>query len=170
MVGGEQSLLEQLAAARNESAENRETFIKIPGYEETGIDVLAKYKLLTGPEIEEISKKLRPKAGGQQRSLWNVNLAAALDTMARACIGIYVQRPTDEEPVPLTVNGEPILHYGDPNLKVALGIDDSVNTTRRVIIAAFCDNELAVSDHSVKLNRWFQNTNRDVDADFLGEG
>ena len=56
MVGGEQSLLEQLAPARNESAENRETFIKIPGYEETGIDVLAKYKLLTGPEIEEISK------------------------------------------------------------------------------------------------------------------
>lgn len=166
----ETSLFDQLASAREETAENRETFIVIPGYESSGMDLLARYRLVDGPELEEIARRVEGKGKRRQRGLWSKNLSAALDTMARACTGIYIQRPTDEEPVPLTVGGEAVSGYGDPNLKTALKIkDESIDTTRKMIVKVFCDNELAISSHSVKLNRWFQNTGLEVDEELLGE-
>lgn len=163
-----QNLLEALAEAREETAEGRETFITIPGYEKSGIELLAQYRLLSGPEIEAIARK----ATGKQRSRRNfqMGLAAACDTMAAACTGIYFQRPEDDVPQPLTVGGEPVINFGDPKLKQGLKIPEEVNTTRGVILSVFCDNELAVVNHSAKLQMWFGNTNSDVDLEFLGEG
>lgn len=166
-LASSESLLESLAAAREETAEDRETFIAIPGYEKAGLELLARYRLLSGPEIEGIARKAM---GKNRRRSFAQGLAAACDTMAAACTGIYFQRPEDDEPQPLTVGGQHIVNYGDPKLKQALKIGDDVTTARGVILSTFCDNELAVVEHSTKLQRWFGNTNSELDADFLGEG
>jgi hypothetical protein len=162
------SLLEALAEARADTAEDRETFIAIPGYEKAGLELLARYRLLSGPEIEAIGRRALGKQG--RRRTFQQGLVAACDTMAAACTGIFFQRPEDNEPQQLTVGGEPIINYGDPKLKQALKIGDDVNTTRGVILSVFCDNELAVVNHSTRLQMWFGDTNSQVDADFLGEG
>lgn len=163
-----QNLLESLAEAREESAEDRETFITIPGYEKSGIELLARYRLLSGAEIEAISRKAMGGSRRQRRN-FQQGLGAALDVMASACIGIYYQRPEDHAPLPLTVGGQPVENYGDPKLKDGLKIPDEVNTARGVIVSVFCDNEIAVVNHSARLQQWFGNTNADVDIDFLGE-
>jgi len=160
------NLLESLAEAREESAEHRETFITIPGYDKAGVELLARYRLLSGNEIESIAKKAL--GGKRARRSFQQGLAAALDTMAAACTGIFVQKPEDVEPVPLTVGGEPILNYGDPKLKDALKI--TADTARGVIVGVFCDNELAIMNHSARLQMWFGNTNSEMDIEFLGEG
>lgn len=164
----ETTLFQQLATQRESTASRRETFITIPGYEGSGIELLAQYKLLDGPTLERIGTKNNLGAT-RKRGLWASNMNAALDVLNTACTGIYFQRETDEKPLPLTVGLQAISGYGDPNLKTALGIDPSIDTARKVIIAVFCDNELAVSNHSIKLQRWFVDANANVDAEFLGE-
>lgn len=164
-----QNLLEALAEAREETSEHRETFLSIPGYiEKSGIDLLARYRLLSGPEIEAIARKAMGKQG--RRRNFQQGLAAALDTMAMACTGIFFQRPEDDEPQPLTVGGEAIINYGDTKLRRGLKISEDITTARGIILAVFSNNELAVVEHSTRLQRWFGNTNAEVDAEFLGEG
>lgn len=167
LVDQQPNLLEQLAAVRAETADDHETFITIPGYESSGITLMAKYRLLSGQEVERIAKKAM---GKNRKRNFEVGLQAAMDTMAHACVGIYIQRDEDPEPVPLTLGGDPILNYGDPKLKEGLKLTDFANTTRKVIIEVFCNNELAVMNHSIKLQRWFGNTNSELDDEFLGEG
>lgn len=165
----EQSLWDQLAQAREESAQARETFIAIPGYK--GIDLLARYRLLEGHEIEKIARRsMGKKKQRQAGSMWDRNLSAAMDTMAEACTGIYYQREGDEEPQALAFGDEPIFGFGDPGLVTGLRLDPSLDTVRKVILAMFGGNDLAISDHAIRLNRWFTDTNIDVDEDFLGEG
>jgi hypothetical protein len=164
----EQSLWGNLAQQREEISQQRETLIQIPGY--TGIDVYARYRLLTGDELEKIARRTMGKKSGAKLSTWERNLTAALDTMADACSGIFYQLAGMDSPKPVTVNGSPVLNYGDPKLQEGLKIPSEVKTTRGVILSMFGNNDLAVSAHAVKLNRWFSDTNRDVDDEFLGEG
>lgn len=165
------NLLDQLAEKRREASENRETLIAIPGYEDSGITLYAKYRLLTGPELERIAKA-QERGKGKQRGLWTRSLSAACAVMSSACVGIFYQTDEMDEPQPLCFpfpDGQEITGFNDPNLASALKIERA-DTARALITGVFCDNELAVSTHSVKLNRWFGNTNVEVDDEFLGEG
>jgi hypothetical protein len=161
-----ESILDALREARDETATHHETFINIDGYEKSGIELLARYSLVSGRELEQIGKWF-PQ--GKRLRTWEVGLAMAMDVMAHACTGIFIRRPEDSEPIPLTVGGEEIVNYGDPKLKTALKLADGLTTTRQIILGVFCDNELSIVGHSAKLQRWFGNTNANVDDDFLGE-
>lgn len=164
----EKSLWDSLSAQREEIAEQRETLIQIQGY--TGVDLYARYRLVEGHRLEKIARKAMGKKGGAKIGSWEKNLAAALDTMAEACTGIFYQLEGMEEPKPVTVGGEEILNYGDPKLREGLKINPAVTSVRGVILSLFGNNDLAVSNHAIKLNRWFSNTSAQVDEDFLGEG
>lgn len=166
----EQSLLEQIAAQRAEIAADRTTFLLIPGY--VGLDILAQYRLPEGKELEPIAKRSRGnRRGGQSGSLWQRNLAVAMDTMALACTGIYYQRDEDKQPKPLTVGGEAIVNFGDPRIAQAFKLSsDEAGSVRRTIVAVFKGNDIAVSDHAMQLNSWFTGQNSDLnDEMFTGE-
>src|SRR5438105_575959 len=104
----ERSLLDSLRKQREVLAETRETFISIPGYEDSGLELLARYRLVNGPELEKLDRKTetREKRRGRAGSRWATNLGGALDTMALACNGVFIQGEGDETPRPLTVGGE----------------------------------------------------------------
>jgi hypothetical protein len=164
---GERSLLEDLATQRAESATDRATFILIPGY--NGIDLLARYRLVEGHELEAIARRIQGKGRRGGGGLWAKNMAAALDTMATACTGIFYQRDTDPAPQQLTVGGEPVENFGDPKLCEGLKILPMPDSVRKIITLVFKGNDIAISNHAMKLNRWFADTNSEVDDDFMGE-
>lgn len=160
-------LLEQLAAKRQEIAETKETFIPIPGYDQKPPLLLANYRLLEGPELAQIGEDIR--ASHRRMSRWDKQLQAAVLMFDRACVGIYVDKG-DGQPVPLTWHGRPISGY-TIDLAEALRFLDKLpeNPTHSdVIFGLFAGNDLAVSQHSFQLNRWFGNTSIDVSEDFLG--
>jgi len=163
----ERSLWDQLAEAREEIAKERETFILIPGYK--GLDMYARYRLIEGKELEGIARKMSSKEGRRGGHLWEKNLNAAMDTMALACTGIFYQTDDDKEPQPLTIGGEPVLNYGDPKLPMGLKMDPSINSARKVIFQMFGGKDLVISDHAMKLNRFFTGANLEVDDEFMGE-
>lgn len=160
---GEQSIFDALTADRDEMANTREALISIPGYGRDGKPaLLAKYKLLEGPEVVRLSRL----AAKGQRDLFQQNLMAAIALMIRACIGIYVQRPGDKEPIPLTLGGIPIEGF-DHRLGTAMRCED--DDPALIVLHVFGGNDIGLVNHAMRLNTWFGNTNADVNEAFLGE-
>lgn len=161
-ANGPQSLMEQLRAKRQEVAETKETMIPLPGYEEVGLQ--AKYRLMDRPEVEKIGKKIR-KQGVKDRGLFQ--MLALVDVIINSTEGFYVHQ--DGEQVELT--------YGDdgphittwPKLAEFLGHAGEPDTARNAVYWIFGNNEFAIGNHGIVLNRWFGNTGAEVDAEFLGE-
>lgn len=162
--GQPDTLLEQLAAKRDEIAATKDTFIPIAGYDREPPLLLAHYRLLEGPELAQIASKIRTEF----KSRWDRSINAAIDTLIAACDGIYVDKG-DGKPVPLQLNGQPITGFDD-NLAEALKFADKLreNFNHRDVVLGLFTNELAISEHNFRLNRWFGDTSSDVTEDFLG--
>lgn len=157
---GPDNLLEQLAAKRREISEIKETFIPIPGYDREPPMLLAKYRLLDGPEIARIGNKIRRET----KNNWDRQVHGAIDTFIAACVGIFVDKGDGEPPVPLTLNGEEITGYTEA---FASALQFEAETARGIVLGVFAHNEIAISQHSFLLNRWFSDTSIDVTKEFL---
>lgn len=161
-----ENVLEALAAKRVELEKNKETFIPIPGYDRSPPILMARYRLLSGPDFEGIAQRVQK----QFRDRWERSLYAAIDTMLAACSGIFVDTG-DGQPKPLTWKGGQVIAGFNPDLANALGFADKMDegqTHRSVVMALFGGNEVMIGTHSVQLNRWMSNTTVEIDQDFLG--
>jgi len=159
------TLLDQLASKRKEIADIRETFVPIPGYDKEPPLLLAKYRLLEGPELDRIGSRVRRDVKGR----WDRQITAAIDTFIAACEGIYVDTGDGAGPRPLTLNGEPITGYTEElaqALKFASELP-SPATARSVVLGLFTNNDVAISSHAMVLSRWFADTSIDVSQEML---
>jgi len=163
-----ENLLEQLAAKRREISDTREVDIPVPGYDTEPPLLLIRYRLLDGHELTQIGIRIRRQQKGDR---WMRALNAALDTFIAACVGIYVDLG-EGDVQPLTYKGEPI-HGFTPELAEALQFEDDLPeraSTRHIVMGLFANNDVAVTQHSYILNRWFQNTSLDINQEMLLEG
>lgn len=162
------NLVEQLAAKRRLIAETKETFIPITGYDQQPPLLLARYRLLDGPELNRIGDKV----GREVKSRWDRQIYSAVDTFVAACIGFYVDKG-DGKPVPMQHAGAEITGY-TVALAEALQYRDEIPdgpdhiVARAVAFGLFANNDAAISEHNFMLNRWFANTSIDVSQGLLG--
>jgi hypothetical protein len=162
-----ENLLEQLAAKRREISENREIDIPVPGYDSEPPLLLIRYRLLDGQTLTLIGSKIRRQTGDR----WHRALNAALDTFIASCVGFYVDLG-DGVVQPLTYKGEHITGF-TVDLAEALQFTKDLPdnpTNRHVALGLFAGNDVAVTQHSFMLNRWFQNTSIDINEEMLLEG
>lgn len=154
------SLLDSLAAQRDEIASAKEVFIPIPGYEASGMTLLARYRLMSGDEVEAIGRKVTRQFKKGQR--YERNVYATIDMMIAACSGIFVDR--DGEKIQLKHNGNEIDGY-DESLSEALKFEAS--SARECVLGVFGNNIIAVQSHSLLLGRWMSDTSTDVMSEML---
>jgi hypothetical protein len=164
---GPQSLADQLRAKRAEIADTRETFVPIVGY--NGPVLATKHKLMDRHEIEVIGRRVarETKDRGER------NMRILVDQIIDSTLGFYYQRAEDPDPVQLQDDsGAPIL--GWDHLAIYLGWEGPTPGNPAVVRTAlyfvFGDNEFAIGQYGILLNRWMGNTAFDVDQEFLGEG
>lgn len=159
------TLLDQLAAKRDAVAENKETFVPVPGYDSGEPPfLLIKYRLLDGAEITRIVSHVRDEF----RNQWERGLYSAVDTFILAVTGVYVDKG-DGIPVPLTVQGQDVLGF-TPALAQALGFAGKIEDPSRprdVVFGLFANNDVAVTQHNYMLNRWFGNTSLKVSRELF---
>lgn len=161
-AAGPQSLMEALRAKRQEIAANKETDIRLPGYDNP--IVLVRYRVLDGKETQDIAKRNQ-----KIRDRFEFGTAVSLDTIIRACTGFYYTLPDDPsgEVHPLNdIQGEHLTKY-DSRTADYFGLE--TESARDVVIGIFGGNEVAVGQHAVQLSRWMGNTSREIDSDLLGE-
>ena len=160
-----ETLLDQLRLAREEIAQSKETFIKVPGYAEKGLPLYIKYRLLEGEELAKIGKRAQ-----NTKDRWRRNVDAATDTLIVACEGLYLDlanEGNEDEYTQLTIDGEPVLGFSVA-VATRLGIQISEQSpARSVVMGLFGGNELAVLQHSMLLQRWMGNTNLDVNEELI---
>jgi hypothetical protein len=161
---GPQSLHEQLRAKRTEIADTRDTMLKVVGYDDPVL--LGKHRLMDRPEIEIIGKRVARET--KDRSERNMRLLC--DQIINSTISFSVQRPFDPEPLPLEdEDGTPIEQWDQ--LAAYLGWAAEGNgTARGALYFVFGNNEFAIGQYGIMLNRWMGNTAYEVDSEFLGEG
>jgi hypothetical protein len=155
------TILESIRTKRRELFENRSTYISIPGYEEIGL--VAQYHLLDGKELDMIGDKVKR----QVKNKVDRGILSAVDVFIAACDGLYLSRDGGTYvPFDPGRRGTPLRY--EPELGSFIGADGA-DTARKVVFALFGDNDAAIGNHSMKLNRWFMNTTRDADEELLGE-
>jgi hypothetical protein len=161
---GPQSLHEQLRAKREEIAETRDTLIGIIGYTEPLL--LTRHGLMDRVEVEQIGKRIlrETKDRGER------NMRLVCDQIINSTKAFFFQRATDIEPILLEdEHGTPIERWDQ--LATYLGWEQAGNgTARAALYFVFGDNEFAIGQYAIKLNRWMGNTAYDVDTELLGEG
>jgi len=160
--GQPDSLLGALREKRREISENKETFITIPGYDSGPPVLMANYRLVEGPEIDRIARKVRQET----RDNWQRQVLAAVDLLIAACQGMYVDLDDGNGPVPMTLKGDPIPGFTN---ELAIALEFDAQTARQVLFGLFADNDVAIMSHSARLGAWMSDTSRNVDEDFLGE-
>jgi hypothetical protein len=160
--GQPDSLLGVLREKRKELSENKQTYIALPGYDKEPPILMALYRLVDGPEIDKIARKVRSEV----KDNWQRQVLSAVDLFITACEGMYVDVDDGKGPQPMTMNGEPIMGYNE-QLAEALQIEST--TARQVVFGVFADNDVAIMQHSVRLGMWMGDTTRNVDELFLGE-
>lgn len=163
-----ENLLDQLAQKRKTINETKETYIPVPGYDENPPLLLARYRLLDGAELSRIGDKIQRDVKGR----WDRQVYASIDTFIAACMGFFVDKG-DGKPVPLVHQGEPITGYTQAlaeALQYAGEVPDGPDhvIARAVAFGLFVNNDVAISEHAFRLNRWFSNTSIDVSQGFLG--
>ena len=160
------SIVDLFRQEQEELASSKSVFIRVNGYEQTGLQI--RYKMPgSGKELEVISSKVQR----QQKDNYSRNLYTAMDTMIHLCDGLFVQPDGVDEPVMLDPDevGEPCGF--DTTLATMLGMDlDADITARAVVKKLFGGNELAVMTHAFDLNRWLQNTKADLNLEIWQVG
>jgi hypothetical protein len=156
----EGTLFDNLVGRRQELANQRETLIPIPGYEDP--QLLVQYKLVPGDELNKIGRKNNKVKDPYMRGLYN-----AMDVMIRSCSGIFVQNGTGD-PEQLTADGDPVEGF-TPAFASKMKIEDN-GSARNVILGLFNNNDIAIGQHSFRLQRWMGDTSLSVDEDLLLSG
>jgi hypothetical protein len=161
-----ENLLEQLAAKRRDLADTKTTFIPVPGYDKSPPILLIQYRLLDGQEIERLGNKVRREF--KQR--WDRAINAAVDTIIAACTGLFIDKGDGSAPAPLTINGNAVLGFSS-DLAEALGFADRIDNpdrARDVVFGLFANNDVAISQHNMFLNRWMTDTTTNISEEMYG--
>jgi hypothetical protein len=97
------------------------------------------------------------------------NMRILCDQIINSTTGFFFQRPFDDEPQVLEdEDGSPVELWD--HLAQYLGQASSNGTARAALYFVFGNNEFAIGQYGIMLNRWMGNTAYEVDAEFLGEG
>lgn len=156
----EESLFDNLVQRREEIASERETMIPVPGFEDP--QLLIKYGLVAGDDLNKIGRKNQKVKDRYQQGLFN-----AVDVMIRACQGIYIVLDGDE-PVQLTADGDPVDGF-TPAFASKMKLEGA-ESARGVVFALFNHNDIAIGQHSFKLQRWMGDTSLNIDEDLMLAG
>lgn len=157
--GGPQSPMEALRAKRDEVAAKRDVLIPLFGYEEMELKV--KYRLLERHETDELTKKIRRQTKERSEFMYRV----LVDTIILACEGFFIG---GDNPEPLVgENGTGFIDSYATFAKELKG--EEIPTHRQAVLYVFGDNEFAVGQHGLLLNRWLGDTNLNIDEELLGE-
>jgi hypothetical protein len=145
--------------------EAEEAYIKVPGYEKSGLQV--KYRLPeSGMELDKISRRVnREYKETFQRNLYN-----AIDMMIYLCEGLYVQPEGEDEPIPFDPEGKGHPVYFDDNLATVLNMNGAEVRPRNVVKKLFNGNDFAIVNHAERLNRWLMDTSADLETEFWQSG
>jgi len=160
---GPQSPLEALRVRREEVANRREILIGIPAYEDNGLKV--KYRLIGRDETDEIAKRVRKQTRDRSEFLYRV----VLDTMINACVGFYWARngTPDELAEPVEDEAGNFIESFRQMADALAWVPAGDPTQRQAALFVFADNEFSLGTHGMQLQRWLNNTNLEVDEDFL---
>lgn len=161
-ASGPQTLMDQLRAAREDVANSRETFVPIPGYEQIGL--YARHRLMERPEVEQIGRKIVKET----RDRGDRQMLILLDQIIGSTTGFFVRKGKDD--VQLLDDRDddnmPIMNWGH----LADYLDGKSSNAREAVMFVFGNNEFAVGQYGIQLNRWMTNTSLDVSGDLMGEG
>lgn len=155
------NLMDEIRKARRNLAENRQTYIQLPGYEHVGL--VAQYHLLDGKQLDMIAERVKR----QTKDRVDRGINAAVDTFIAACDGLFVEKDGGYAPLDPDNRGMPLRY--EPSLAKFCDFYKEGMTARQVVFGLFGDNDAAIAGHAMKLNRWFMNTTSEVDDEFLGE-
>jgi hypothetical protein len=159
---GPQSPLEALRAKRDQIEAHREVLIPIIGYEEMGLKV--KYRLVDRGETNAIAKRNKTLQKDQGEFMFMV----LVDTIILACEGFYLAPDgVPDEKAELLMNEaktDPILTYAQMAQELK---GEPLGSQRQAVAYVFGDNEFAVGQHALLLNRWLGNTNLDIDLEAM---
>ena len=157
-----ESIFENLRDKRTELGKNQTIILTIPGYDNEPPVLMAKYRLMTGKELDDIANRVsrETKDRSQRQTL------AAVDTFITCCEGIYYDMMDGEGPIPFpSLNDMPVMGF---NQDLADALQFPAETSRQVVFGIFADNDIAIMQHNVRLGMWMSNTSRKMDEDFLG--
>jgi hypothetical protein len=143
-----ESEFERLKAKHRKVRRNRKPLeLEIPGYDGS---LVAKYRVPSIPEIQARNAKVAElEEEGDEEAVLHV----AMDNIAQTCVGIYL-RALDGELVPLSQykeewGNEPVRY--DSRLAEFFEVDA---TSAREIISDRFPEDLAIIDHSARINIW----------------
>lgn len=163
-VNGKRSLADQLRERRTEIADSKEVFIPLTGYEKYGVHV--KHKLVDRTVVEDIGRKVvaETKDRGER------NMRLLLDTIIHSTSGFFIKDDDEEEYKPITEPGDGTSIMRWDAFALYLGWDPGNEPyARSAVYFVFGNNEFAVGQYGIILNRWMGNTGIKVDEEFLGE-
>lgn len=159
-----QTPFESLRAKRDEIASRTDVLIPL-GSAYTEMGVCVKYRLLDRAETDEIAKNVRKQTKERNEFMYRV----LVDTMLRACEGFYLKPNglvADEDAEPLKdPRGEEHIKTYNQFAKEMRG--EPFQSARAAVSYIFGDNEFAVGQHGLLLQRWFSNTGLEVDDELL---
>ena len=161
---GPQTPFEALRAKRDEIASRTTVLIPLgSAYADMGVH--AKYRLLDRTETDEIAKNVRKQTKDRNEFMYRV----LVDTMIRACEGFFL-KPNglldDDDAEPLKdPRGEEHIKTYNQFAKEMRG--EPFQSHRAAVAYIFGDNEFAVGQHGLLLQRWFSNTGLEVDEELL---
>lgn len=163
----ETSLLDALAAQVQKTSDDQETFVPIPGYEKSGMTLLARYMLLDSKESEKIGRRVMREFKSKSQQ-YERNLYASVDVMVAACTGIFVER--SGERIQLTFQHREISGYSDDLVSALKLTVAETSPVRSTVFQVFRSNVYAIQQHSLLLGRWMSNTTTDVLGEVLDAG
>ena len=151
-----ESLFDQLRARRDEIASTKTTTIPLPGFEDFGLEV--QYRLMDRDEVGDIGDRVVKETKDRTERM----MLLLIDTLIFALDGFMVKEKGKPDPKPLhDQNGTPVLSWS--HLVQELG--DNPADDRAAVRWIFGNNDLAIGQHAILLNRWMGNTSFDVEAE-----
>lgn len=147
------SVRDRLRAQRQEVQRQKWCDITIPGYDG---ELVARYRLVDGEELEKVGSRLRHKSKNQADRLVN----GSMDTLIMACEGFYVRSQRDDQLYPIQDETGEIMRYDD---RLAEFLNFPAESARDVVRGVFGNNEMAIVQHNAKFSAWLADTSRDPD-------
>jgi len=143
------SIRERLVRDRAKKKERQTCDIDLPGY--SG-ELVVRYRLMDGAELEVIGKKVTRQSKSQAARLVN----GSCDTLIAACEGFYLRRDNDElDPLFLE---DSIAKYDQ---RLARFLQFEAESAREVVLGVFGGNDMEVIQHQMKYAAWMSDTSRD---------
>ncbi len=166
--GESPNFMDKLVDAREEALGNTTVDLELPAYK--GM-LKGRYHLLHNEELQSLAKKVRKefkKVRGQESEVMN---ALSADLLIACCDGLFYSDEDDQLQAITTTDGIAVCYdaYATEFFKLRMASGEPPFTSRQVVKEMFARNDISMTEHSIKLQRWMKNTSADVDFDLLGE-